>query len=211
MKTSRLQSLGLLFFAMSLCLIALPAFASSGGGHVGEIHINWWAFDKHAPAVGWLIVDFSIVIGILVFFGRKPIAEMLQGRSLSVRKALEEAASAKAEAEARAAELEKRLKDLDKEITGLRDEIKTSGERERAQLEADGKKSAERIARDTELQIQSEVTRARELLKADAVALAMELADKSLRQQLTSDDYIRLNKQFVESFVSTTDSEAVSQ
>jgi len=186
-------------------VLLVPAGLLASGGAAGEPHINWWGFDAHAPAVGWLIVDFLIFLGILVYFGRKPMAEFLAGRSLRVRNAIDEATRAKEEAEARAAELEQRLKDLDGEIKGLREDILKSGERERAQLKEDGARTAERMVRDTEMQINSELSRARESLKAEAVALAMELTEKKLRETLTASDYKALNQQFVKTFTSGKD------
>lgn len=183
--------------------VAASALAAGGGGHGGghgEIAINWFGFDAHRPAVGWLLVDFAIFLTLVIVLGRKPLSEFLQGRSLKIKKALDEAKAAKEAAEARAAELEKRLKDLDKEIGALRDDIKKMGEREREQLTADGQKAAERMAQDTEAQIASELGRARAQLKADAVALAMQLAETKLRGQLSAGDYRRLNAEFVAGF-----------
>ncbi len=187
--------------------LAVPALASGAGGHGGgELHINWWSMDPGphgGPAVGWLMVDFAIFLTLLVVFARKPMCEFLEGRSLKIKNALEEARQAKEAAEARAAELELRLKDLDGEIGDLRQEIQSLGERERVQLEADGKKAAKRMAEDTESQIQSELARARAALMGEAVTLAMELADQKLRERLSASDYQRLNAEFVAGFAST--------
>jgi F-type H+-transporting ATPase subunit b len=184
-------------------LFPVALLASSGGGHGGgDPQINWWSFDQHRPAVGWLMVDFAIFIGLLVYFGRKPMCEFLAARSLKVKNAIDEATKAKEAAEERAAELEQRLKDLDGEVKGLREDIKKAGEREREQLKADGAKAAERMVRDTDMQVKSELARARESLKAEAVTLAIELAERRLRESLTADDYKSLNQQFVKTFTS---------
>lgn len=183
-------------------LIPAAVLASQGGGPTGEVHINWWGFDAHAPAVGWLLVDFAIFLGLIVFLGRKPMREFLETRALGIRKALDEARQSKQEAEDRAAELETRIKDLDAEITRLREEIHQAGERERTLLEADGKRAAERMLRDADLQIQSDLARAKATLKTEAVALAIELAERKLRESLTAADYTRLNSEFATTFIS---------
>lgn len=183
--------------------------ASSGGGHGGaEPHVNWWAFDPHAPAVGWLFVDFLVFITLLVLLARKPLSQFLQGRALGIQRAIEEATRAKEAAEARAAELERRLKDLDLEVKGLREDIQQAGQRERQRLEQEAKEAAERLARDTDLQIQSELAQARAVLKAEAVTLATQLAEQRLRETLNAEDYKRLNREFVDSFAKAPQSGA---
>ncbi|MFH1810929.1 MAG: ATP synthase F0 subunit B [Pseudomonadota bacterium] len=204
MTRSVTRALAALATGILATALAGSALASEGGGHGGGTpHINWWTFTPgphEGAALGWLLVDFAIFVTLVVVFARKPLTEFLESRSLKIRRALDEAKQAKEQAEARAAELEKRLKDLDKEIGTLRDDIKQMGERERTQLEADGKKAAERVAQDTQSQVQSELDRARGILKAEAVALAMELAEQKLRGQLGAADYRRLNTEFVQGF-----------
>lgn len=175
-----------------------------GAGHDGAaLHINWWGFNAHAPALGWLLVDFAIFVFIIYWFGRKPIAAYLQQRSDNIRHALEEAKQAKAEAEARAAELEQRVKELDGELQKLREDIHRLGEKERDRLSEEGKKTAQRMVADAEMQMQNELNSARESLKAEAVNQAIALAEDALRAQLSAADYIRLNAEFVQTLSET--------
>lgn len=195
-------SQALLVLASSL--ISTLLLASEHGEHAeGAAHINWWAFDPHAPALGWLLVDFAVFAFIIYWFGRKPIAAFLQGRSDSIRQALEEAKQAKAEAEARAAELEKRVKSLDGELQQIREDIHSLGEREREGLILEGEKAAERMLADTELQIQNAIDRARDSLKNQAFDQALALAEQQLRAQMGASDYSRLNAEFTQSLVKT--------
>jgi F-type H+-transporting ATPase subunit b len=189
-------------FIIAVLALSPAAAYASASAHGGPVEINWWTFHGHAPALGWLLVDFAIFLGALVFFVRKPLAEFLSTRALRVRRALDEAQEAKAAAEAKAAELDARLIDIDRELKALRDEIARAGERERAQLEADAKRMAERLTRDTEQQIESELDRAREELKREAVALAMDLAEKTLASRLSGADQNRLAARFAQSLTS---------
>lgn len=211
MRRSKVKNLLLIAVStmFSTLLWASEHVAEHGGEHAaghgaqgeGALHINWWAFDPHAPALGWLLVDFAVFVFIIYWFGRKPIAAFLQDRSDSIRAALEEAKQAKAEAEARAAELEQRVKALDGELQQIREDIHHLGESERKSLIAEGEKAAERMLADTELQIQNELERAKASLKNQTLNEALALAEQQLRAQMTAKDYSRLNAEFTQSLL----------
>jgi F-type H+-transporting ATPase subunit b len=205
MKLRRLKNTLLVVTSSLISTLLLATEHAGHGAHAGHgeggLHINWWAFDPHAPALGWLLVDFAVFVLILYWFGRKPMAAFLQNRSNAIRTALEEARQAKAEAEARAAELEQRVKALDGELQQIREDIKRLGENERERLIAEGEKAARRMLADTELQIQNELDRARASLKNQALDEALALAEQQLRAQMTAKDYSRLNSEFTQSLV----------
>lgn len=178
------------------------AFAAGGGEGHHEPHVaNWWGLGKEyqdAPALGWVTLTWLIFVGLLYRFVKRPLKEYLEARSDGVRRALEEAQSARAEAEARAAEAEERLRRLDDEIAALKDEFRRRGEAEAQRLEALGKQTAERIAKDTEETIAAEYERAETALKAEAARLALEIAEERIRGAISPDDHKRLHKGFVQ-------------
>ena len=191
-----------LLSALALANAHAAGHAEGHGGHgEGALHINWWAFDPHAPALGWLLIDFAIFVFIIYWFGRKPISAFLQQRSDSIHEALEQAQRAKAEAEAKAAELEQRVKALDGELQQLRDDIKSLGEKERDQLVREAQKASTRMIEDADMQIQNQLQSARESLKNQALDQALAQAEQLLRAQLSAADYSRLNDEFTRSLV----------
>ncbi|MBI5494123.1 MAG: hypothetical protein HY904_03795 [Deltaproteobacteria bacterium] len=182
---------------MAITLAPLAALASGGeGGHAAP-HVEFWKWDMHAPPVGWLIFDFALFLVLLVRFAGRPLRDTLVQRHNLVKKAIEEAAAAKAEAEKKAREFDERVQRLDGEIATLRAELKAGGEAARERLTEAGRRTAERIARDTQMTIAGEETRARQALQQEAARLALELAEKIVGQKLNADDHKKLRDEFV--------------
>ena len=183
---------------VSFSLLIYPELLASASAHGSDLHINWWGFDSHAPAVGWLFVDFLIFLAIIFFLARRPLMEILRQRSLDIKNAIEEARKAQQAAEERAAELEKRLKDLDSEIKTLEADIKASGEKERDKLKQEGELTSKRILQDASSQIEHELFKVRNSLKEQTVELSMELAQKLLKEKLSDEEHKKINLSFLE-------------
>jgi F-type H+-transporting ATPase subunit b len=129
---------------------------------------------------------------------KRPLTGHLENRSDEVKKALEEAAKAKAEAEAAAREYEDRLSKLDGEIDALKADFKSRGEAELKRFEEAGKAQAARILKDAEDTINAEVEKAQNELKAEASRLSIELAEERIAKALDNKDHDRLTKAFLD-------------
>ena len=179
-----------------LLLTSSVALAEGGGTHHAP-HVEWFKWSMDAPPVGWLIVDFAVFFFLLVRFGGGPLSAYLLNRHTAVKKAIEEAQAAKADAEKKAREFEARVNALDVEVTKIRDEFKKSGEALRDRILESGRRMGERIAADAKTTIAAEETRAHELLKQEAARLALQLAEKAVREKVGAPDHKRLNEDFV--------------
>jgi len=185
--------------ALGLPLL-LPGLALASESAHGSTAINWWAADPRRPALGWLLVDFALFVLMLVVFARRPLREFVRTRALGIKRAIDEALQQRSAAEKSAAELAQRLADLEQELKNLRDEIVRSGERERAQLQTDAARTAERMRRDVTLQIESETVRVTAELQVETVRQALALAEQALRTRLTATDHQQLNRSFIATF-----------
>jgi F-type H+-transporting ATPase subunit b len=136
-------------------------------------------------------------LGVLVYFGRKPITEFFATRRSGIQNELNEAAGLLAEAEQRNAELQRRLVDLSSEIDGIK---KTAGQRatdEADRILADARASAERIRNDARAAMDQELRRAQTQLREEAADLALELAAKKLEDEVGESDRDRLVDEFI--------------
>lgn len=158
-----------------IVLFSTLAFASGGeGGHGGSV----------MPWV-WKVVNFAILFFVLAKFGGKPIKDFLAKRTELLEKRLMEARQARELAEKALAEVRERLKNKDSEIEGIVAAARQSGEKEREALISEGRRMSEKAVEQAKANIDYELKRAREALKAEAAELAMELAEKKIGEKLT--------------------------
>ncbi len=88
--------------------------------------------------------------------------------------------------------MEGRLKTKDSEIEAILAAAKKSGEQERDRIIAESSRLKDKIVEQAKTNIDFELKHAKEVIKAEAVELAMELAEKKLKEKLTKDEQERL-------------------
>jgi F-type H+-transporting ATPase subunit b len=170
------------FIMFNLAVTSL-AFASSGGG---EEHTPLW------KEYGFKIFNFVLIVAVLYKFGKKPLANFLQNRTALIEKTLNEAKEAKEAAQKALQEVEGRLKAKDAEIEAILAAAKKSGEQERNRIIEESGKLKEKILEQAKTNIDYELKHAKEVIKAEAVELAMELAEKKIKDKITKEDQERL-------------------
>jgi F-type H+-transporting ATPase subunit b len=113
-------------------------------------------------------------------------------RTELIEQTLKEAKEARALAEKALAEVEERLKVKDKEIAEIVAYARQSGESEKVRLVEEGEGMQAKIVEQTKNNIDYEIKRAKEAIKEEAVLIAMELAEKKIREKMTKDEQVRL-------------------
>ena len=180
----------IIFVGSAICISMLvfqssSAFAS--GGEQGSSLMDWV----------WRIVNFAILVFVLVKFLNKPLRNFLQQRKELIEKSIKEAQEAKALALKALAEVEERLKVKDKEIEEIISSAKSSGEREKERLIEEGEKLKAKILEQAKVNIDFELKRAKDAIKAEAVEAAMQLAEDKIKSKLTKEDQERLMKESI--------------
>ena len=143
------------------------------------------------PDIGllfWMLVSFSIVLFLLKKYAWKPILTMLKEREESIQNALDSAKSAKEEMAALQANNESILKEAKLERDKMLKEGREMKDAIIAEAKCKASKEAERrlaIAREA---IQNEKMAAVTELKNQVVKLSIEIAEKILREELSSTD-----------------------
>jgi F-type H+-transporting ATPase subunit b len=157
-------------------------FASSGGGE-HETSIMDWV---------WRFLNFAILVVILVVFMGKPMKEYFKKRTELIEKSIKDASEAKSTAEMALKEIDDNLKLKDDEIKKIMESARRSGEADRDALLEDGKTLSERIKEQAKVNIEMELKQAKEELKADAAQLAIDLAEKKIKDRLSHDDQMKI-------------------
>lgn len=159
--------------------------------------------DSHEDGAGVLkqviyqTLNLALLLGVIVYFGRKPISEFFSTRRSGIQSELSEAAELLARAERRNSELQRRLVDLGSEIEGIREEAARRAEEEAERILADARGTADRIRRDATAAVAQELRRAQTSLREEAADLALELAAQKLAEQVGEADRDRLVDEFI--------------
>lgn len=172
-----------------MCVLALAgrAAAATGGGE-----------ENAAEDLLYRLLNLAILLGVLIYFGRKPIRKFFADRRTQVRDSLKAAADLRRQAEERYSQWQRRLAELEGEVASIREASRERAEREREQIVADARAAAERIKKDARSAVDQEIRRAKEKLRQEASELAVELAADILREQVTPQDRERLFDEFIQ-------------
>jgi F-type H+-transporting ATPase subunit b len=142
-------------------------------------------------------LNLALLLGVLFYFGRKPISEFFSSRRSEIHSELSEAADLLAQAEQRNSELQRRLVDLGSEIEEIREEAGRRAEEEAERILADAHATAERIRSDAQAGVAQELRRAQSELREEAADLALEIAARKLSEQVGETDRERLVDEFI--------------
>lgn len=173
-----------LLLALVAGLVALPAQASDPAGGIGDL-VKTGA-------------NLILLLGVIAYFARKPIAQYFAQRRSGIEGALTSAAEGLHEAEATYAKWQRRLVDLEAELEEIRATSRHRAESERERILDDARKTAERIRRDATAAVDQELRRARETLREEATQLAIEIATERLESEVNEGDRDRLLDEFIE-------------
>ncbi len=182
-QSSKFKKVVFTLFIMSL-IFASYAFGSAAAeeGEHGSVFKDYI----------WKIINFLILAVILFKFAKKPLQNFLQKRTELIEKTLNEAKEAKEAATKALKEVEERLKVKDSEIAAIMAAAKKSGEHEKEAIIAESDKLRDKILEQAKTNIEYELKHAKEAIKAEAVELAMELAEKKLKDKLTKEEQEKL-------------------
>lgn len=188
-------------FRSSIVAAAIFVFASvaaaAGGSHEDSAEVL-----KTTIYQG---LNLALLLGVLIYVGRKPISEFFSTRRSGIQSELSQAAELLSQAELRNSELQRRLIDLGSEVEGIKVEAARRAEEEAGRILADARATAERIRRDAQGAVAQELRRAQSRLREEAADLALEIAARKLSEQVGDADRERLVDEFILRVETNTD------
>lgn len=174
--------------APALLAQAHPTEAAASASHEGDTaggHDNW------APVIA-KAVNFSILVGVLVYFLRTPLMGHLHGRIGKVREDLLAAAQTRGAAVRQLAEIDAKLTALPAEIEALKKRGAEDLVAERARIEQDAQAERRRVLEHTRREIEMRLRVAKRELLELAAGLAVNVASERIRTSITAEDQGRL-------------------
>ncbi len=147
----------------------------------------------------WLWANFLILMGALAWLGVKHGRPFLAARQETIAKGIGEAAAKKADADRRVAKVDERLANLENEIATLKTQMIEEQQQESKRLADRNTAEIARIQQQMQQEIESAGKTARLELQAHAAKLAVDLAERKLRDRMNDSTQHNLTRGFVES------------
>ncbi len=133
----------------------------------------------------WKLVNFLILAAILGWAAYKFGGPFLNARTREIRQGIDEAAKIKKDAETRFAEIDARLSSLSAQVEELRKQAHQESAAEADRMRQETGRQRDRIFAQAGREIEAVEKATRKELRAYAAGLAIDLAARRLREQMT--------------------------
>ncbi len=170
---------------LAVVLLAVPAWAAE---ELPEWRKTW--------DMVWRVLNFLILAGLIVKFGRQPMKAFLAGQRDSLAEKIQEMEEAKAEAEADLKEIESRIAGLTDELSKFEETVASQAAKDREDIMASAEFEAKVILERTTRQSEMALEQARKDMTAELVEMAGTDAVEMVQAAINSDDLSRLVSEF---------------
>jgi F-type H+-transporting ATPase subunit b len=169
-------------------LAASLALAAEEAAHEGGAapHGNPWM------DLLWKAINVAILIGIIWWAARKPVAAAMKNAAKTTRDAFMSSRKAAQDMEAQMAEQKRKITQLAQELSHMVADAKADVEREKQRAQADAKALGVRLQQQTEQQIEQEVAKARNTLRQELADQTVKLAEQLVKQKVNAEEQKRL-------------------
>lgn len=174
----------------ALLLAPITAMAAGGEGHADSaVLIKDFAYRSF---------NFALMVGLLVYFVRKPLRNGLRNRREEIEKTLAQAEEAKKAAEAKYREYSDKLEKATEEIETISASIRREGELERDKILVSAREMSSKIQQEADAKAANAVAKAKSDLRDEAARLAVELAENMLKKEFSPTDQKRLVDEYMQ-------------
>jgi F-type H+-transporting ATPase subunit b len=164
----------------------------------GTISLTLPAEPARMEDLAWRIANFSVLIIILHVALTRRAVSFFSDRKKAIQEALDEAVAARQEAQKKYEDVATMLKKAKEEIEEIQFSFVSEGQRERDRIIKNAEREADKIKKQAEQAAVQEVKKARFVLRAEAVDLAVTTAEEILTKNIKQDDQKRITRDFID-------------
>jgi F-type H+-transporting ATPase subunit b len=140
----------------------------------------------------WTLVMFLITLWIMKKWVLGPVSQMVEKRRNHIAESIDEAERSRDEANALLEDYKVRLAEARREADNIREQGRSEGERQKADIIAQAQAQRDRVLADAQNQIDAQARSAAGQIRNDVVTLALLAAEKVSRRTLSDEDHRRL-------------------
>jgi F-type H+-transporting ATPase subunit b len=138
------------------------------------------------------LLNFAVLVGVIGYFLRAPIAGFLDARSAQIRQDLVTAAETRRTATAQLGEIQQKLSAVPAELDALKRRGEEDVQAEKARIAQAAAAERARLMDQTRREIDMRLRMARRDLMEQAAELAVAVAEQRIKQTITPEDQLRL-------------------
>ena len=176
--------------AFALVLMLAPAVAAAEGA--GGFRPTWDLIMRWA--------NFIILVGVIVKFARRPLADFISGKQDEVAFELKRLEEQKNEASSRVKDVHTQLEDSRERFENIKASIIRQGEARKQEIIEQARNESQILLEGTRRKIDYRLQAAKYKLRSEMVDSAIELALEKLPQQITEED----NQKLLEKYLAET-------
>jgi len=144
------------------------------------------------------LVSFLILLGLLVYFGYKPIRKMLDERANRIRESMEQAEATKQEYEQAKVAVQEQISKARQEGQAVINQATQIGDRLKQEAKEEARKEAQTIVDRTRVELERERDKAIDDLRREFVDTAILAAEKVINETLDKGKHRKLIEEALE-------------
>lgn len=144
----------------------------------------------------WTLASFLVLVFVLGKFAWKPLIGALSDREQGIRRAIEEAASARQTADQLRSQYEAELAKGQSKVQEMLSLAQADAQRARDQILKQAQEEAQRIASQTRSQMEEDKAKIARELRRDVAGISIQAAEKLLRHSMNAKEQEALLQEF---------------
>jgi F-type H+-transporting ATPase subunit b len=185
----RVKWWGLAILLIAICWVT-NAWAAEGSGFTRETWDEIWR---------WL--NFLILFGVIIKFGRRPILNFLDKQKEDVVQSIRKLEDRKRDVQETLQASQRQLTASEERLATIKSKIISDGENRKAQLIADAHEESRVLLETAQLRIEHQIREMHTRVKAELIDTATQMALTKLPGLLTSEDEDRLVGQWMDAVI----------
>lgn len=145
----------------------------------------------------WTIVSFAVLVLLLGKVAWKPLIQALKDREDGIRKAIDDASSARRSADEIKAQYEQELAAAQDKAASFISQAKAEGQKLREQMLKETETEARRLTEQTKRQLEEEKSKLSRELRQEVAGLSLRVAEKLLRHSVNAKEQETLVQGFL--------------